>query len=320
MVIKEIPLSLIFHDAMMIGPALRRRLIHDDALERERSHRMVSHGISQRFGSILFTYPREGEIILAVTLEGKWSFLESLRQPLYLFWFRGKFRHVWFQLSHVQTSSSPVDISLSVLIYQHTRIYAVHPLYGFPHRHKRSFRLVSNRHTYSESLLLPFRSSREIEIIFPVFLHTVRSPHRITAVLYPRYFILRNDDSMILPLRKISGRENVIICHAEPFLQFLDRTRNVMRRIKIYLPIEYASRRVCRKLAIDDWILRQGCVIRQYSQSNASHYFPNIHSFILKLLVDAAKLHIFLHIHFVSCCKNFILFFRTLIGRGKLNL
>ena len=104
----------------------------------------------------------------------------------------------------------------------------------------------------------------------------------------------------------------MIIRHTKPSLQFLYRTRYVMRRIEIYLPIKHASRWVCRKLAIDDWILRQGCVIRQYSQSNASHYFPNIHSFILKLLVDAAKLHIFLHIHFVSCCKNFILFFRTL--------
>ena len=205
MVIEEIPLSLIFYDAMMIGPALRRRFIHDNALECKRSHRMVSHGISQRFGSILFTYPREGEIILAVTLEGKWSFLESLRQSLYQFGFRGKFRHVWFQLSHVQSCSSPVDISLSVLIYQYTRIYAVHTLYGFPHRHKRSFRLVSNRHTYSESLLLPFRSGREIEIIFSVFLYTVRSPHRITAVLYPRYFVLRNDDTMVFPIRQIAG-------------------------------------------------------------------------------------------------------------------
>ena len=255
MVIEEIPLSLIFHDAMMIGPALRRRLIHDDALECERSHRMVSHGISQRFGSILFTYPREGEIILTVALEGKWAFLESLRQSLYRLRFRGKFHHVRFQLSHVQTSTSPVDISLSVLIYQHTRIYAVHTLYGFPHRHKRSFRLVGNRHTYSESLLLPFRSGWEIEVIFPAFLYTIRSPHRITSVLYPRYFILRNDDSMILPLSKIGRRENVIICHTEPFLQFLDRTRNVMRRIKIHLPVEYASRRISRILSADNRVL-----------------------------------------------------------------
>ena len=255
MMIEEIPLSLIFYDAVMVGPALRRRLIHDDALECERSHRMVSHGISQRFGSILFTYPWEGEIIFAVTLEGKRTFLESLRQSLYQFGFRGKFRHVWFQLSHVQSCSSPVDISLSVLIYQHTRIYAVHTLYRFPHRHKRSFRLVGNSHTYSESLLLPFRSGREIEVIFPIFLHTIRSPHRIASILYPRYFILRNDDSMILPLSKIGRRENVIICHAEPFLQFLDRTRNVMRRIKIYLPVEYASRRISRILSADNRVL-----------------------------------------------------------------
>ena len=260
MMIEKIPLSLIFYDAMMIGPALRRRLIHDDALERERSHRMVSHGISQRFGSILFTYPREGEIILAVTLESKWSFLETIWQSLHQFGFRGKFRHVWFQLSHVQSCSSPVDISLSVLIYQHTRIYAVHTLYGFPHRHKRSFGLVGNRHTYSESLLLPFRSSREIEVIFPVFLYTVRSPHRITAVLYPRYFVLRNDDSMILPLRKISGRENVIIRHTKPSLQFLDRTRNIMRRIEIYLPIKHTSRWISRILFADNRVLsRSSC-------------------------------------------------------------
>ena len=260
MMIEEIPLSLIFHDAMMIGPALRRRLIHDDALERERSHRMVSHGISQRFGSILFTYPREGEIIFAVTLEGKWSFLETIWQSLHSLRLRGELHHIGFQLSHVQTSSRPIDISLSVLIYQHTRIYAVHTLYGFPHRHKWSFRMVGNSHTYSESLLLPFRSGREIEVILPVFLHTIWSPHRIASILYPRYFVLRNDDSMILPLSKISGREYVIICHAEPFLQFLDRTRNVMRRIKIYLPVEYASRRISRILSADNRVLsRSSC-------------------------------------------------------------
>jgi len=257
MVIEEIPLSLIFHDAMMIGPALRRRFIHDDALECERSHRMVSHGISQRFGSILFTYPREGEIIFAVTLEGKWSFLESLRQSLYQFGFRGKFRHVWFQLSHVQTSSSPVDISLSVFIYQHTRVYAMYTLYRLPHRHEWSLWMVSDSHAHSKSLLLAFGSSREIEIILTILAYTVWSPHCIAPILYPRHLVLRYDDTMIFPIRQIAGREDMVIRHTEPRLQFLYRTRYVMRRIEIYLPIEHTSRWICRKLTVDNWILRQ---------------------------------------------------------------
>ena len=107
--------------------------------------------------------------------------------------------------SYTMWAPDCVEISLSVLIYQHTRIYAVHTLYGFPHRHKRSFGLVGNSHTYSESLLLPFRSGREIKVILPVFLHTIRSPHRITAILYPRHFVLRNDDTIVFPIRQIAG-------------------------------------------------------------------------------------------------------------------
>lgn len=87
--------------------------------------------------------------------------------------------------------------------------------------------------------------------------YTVWSPHCIAPILYPRHLVLRYDDTMIFPIRQIAGREDMVIRHTEPRLQFLYRTRYVMRRIEIYLPIEHTSRWICRKLTVDNWILRQ---------------------------------------------------------------
>ena len=77
MVIEEVPLTVVFRDGMMIGPATDGRFVHDDALEGKRSHRAVSHSIRQCFSLVL--YPRERKVILVLALEYVRSLLESVR-------------------------------------------------------------------------------------------------------------------------------------------------------------------------------------------------------------------------------------------------
>ena len=85
MMIEKIPLAVVFRNGVVIGPAADRRFVHDDSFESERSHRAVSHGISQVFGLVL--YPGESEVIFAVAFEYIWSFLEAFGQPLNLYRF-----------------------------------------------------------------------------------------------------------------------------------------------------------------------------------------------------------------------------------------
>ena len=93
MMIEKIPLAVVFLNGVVIGPAADRRFVHDNSFESERSHRAVSHGISQVFGLVL--YPGESEVIFAVAFEYIWSFLEAFGQPLNLYRFGGKLLHVW---------------------------------------------------------------------------------------------------------------------------------------------------------------------------------------------------------------------------------
>ena len=166
---------------------------------------MISHSICQSLRSILFPYPREGEIILAVTFEGKRSFLESFWQSLHCLRLRGELHHIGFQLSHVQPHASPIDICLSITVDQHTRVYAMYTLYRLPHRHEWSLWMVSDSHAHSKTLLLSFGSSREIEIILTILAYTVWSPHCIASILHPRHLVLRYDDTMVFPIRQIAG-------------------------------------------------------------------------------------------------------------------
>ena len=77
-VVEQIPLSSVFHQRMVIGPAAGRRLVHYDPLIFERSERVVTHGICQSLS--VFPHPRICQIIPAITFECERALLEAFRQ------------------------------------------------------------------------------------------------------------------------------------------------------------------------------------------------------------------------------------------------
>ena len=79
-VVEEVPLALVLDERVMIGPAGRRRLGHDDSLELIGSERVVAHGVCQGLGPVL--NPGIGEVELAVPLEDEGSLLEAGGQVL----------------------------------------------------------------------------------------------------------------------------------------------------------------------------------------------------------------------------------------------
>ena len=253
MMVKEIPLPPIFHDGMMIRPAIDRRFIHDDSLEFKRPHRAVSHAIGQRFR--LVPHPWKGKIVFPFPFKDKRPFLESVGQSRHRHRFRSKFHHIIFQLCHHHAAACPVDITLSVLVRQHTRVNAVHSFYGTHLRHKGAAWLVRYGHSYSKSLFHAPRGSRKIEIILAILADTVRCPHGIGVRSGPRNAFLADNDPMVFPMRQVIGREHMVIGHTEPFFQPFYRAGNVVRRVQIYLSIKDPRCGIGRKLIADYGIL-----------------------------------------------------------------
>ena len=162
----------------MIGPAARGRLIHNQPFEFKRSHRTVAHGIGQRLGFIL--HPRESEIILPVSFKGKRTFHKTFGQIFNLYRLRSQFCHVALQARNIHSSSRPINISLTIFINQHARVYAIYAFNRFSQWGKRTGRFIGNGYAnFEPSLIFSFRRRWKIEIIFSVGKDTVGSPHGI---------------------------------------------------------------------------------------------------------------------------------------------
>ena len=84
-------------------------------------------------------------------LESKRPFLEALRQAFHHFDFPGKFLHVVIQQRSTHRTSGPIHVALSIIINEHTRVYAHHSLDGFSFTSERPFWLVGRGDTYAEA-------------------------------------------------------------------------------------------------------------------------------------------------------------------------
>ena len=225
MMVEQIPLPLVFHQRMVIGPASRRRLLHYQAFKLERPHRTVAHGIGQSLCLVL--HPRKSQIIFAVTFKGERPLLEPFRQTDYRNRLRVKLYQIILQLGHIKSAARPVQICLPVFVKQYARVDAEHAFYRFCQRRKRAVWLVRRCDSYIKAFAT-LRTCREIEIIFPVLIYTVGGPHGIRFRISPGNIFLRKDYAMIFPVNQIFGRENMIVGHTKPLLQPLYRTRNIV--------------------------------------------------------------------------------------------
>ena len=214
MMIEKIPLSLIIHDTVMIGPATVLMLRHNDSLILVWSHRILAHCISKDLG--ILPYIRIGKIIIAIVFKCERALgltvrkilqavhtdhLHFARSPFHDFTriIVSKFLHIVLQLC--ATAVAPENIGVAVRSKKYARVNTMNTLDRLRFAHERAFRAVCNCHTDSESPCLG--CIRKIEVVFSVLLDTIRSPHRICIRLAPRDFFLSHDNSMISPGGKI---------------------------------------------------------------------------------------------------------------------
>ena len=177
----------------MIRPASIVVFCHDNALKIPWSQRIPRHGIGQCLCGILpfsslTTHPREGKIVPTTLLERKGTFLETFGQTfhlfatnhhrrhlwhsltaryLHLFQFACKFLHVVFQPSTSYSHARPIEIGRTIIINQHTRVYARNTLDRLCLKGKRPFGPVGGSHTNGKAATT-LRRIGKVEVVFPV--------------------------------------------------------------------------------------------------------------------------------------------------------
>ena len=261
-VVEQVPLPLIFHQTVMVGPASVGVLGHDDALEIPRSEGRFRHGVGQCLGAALLSYPGESEVVPVAPAESKGTFLEAFGQTfhllpshfhgrhfghafalrhLHLLQFAVQLLHVRLQFGPTYAHAAPVEIGLPVVVDEHAGVDAADTLDGFGLQYEGTFGIVGNSHTNREPPAV-LGAVGEIEIVFAVLLHAVWRPHGVAVGLSPGHFLLRDDDTVVSPVCQVLRGEYVIVGHAEPVLALAGRGNDVVRRIEINFAIEYASR------------------------------------------------------------------------------
>ena len=231
MVIEQIPLALVVHNAVVVGPAAVGMLGHDEAFVFVGTHRVLTHGVAEHLG--VLPHIRIGQVVIAVVLEGERAFsltvgqvleavhahhLEFALTPLH-FLLRsvvGEFLHIILELG--ATSGTPEDIGVAVGCLQHAGVDAVDALDGLRLGNERSFGAVGDGYTNTEATHASSRSRGEVEIVFAVSVDAVGRPHRIGVWSYPGHFVLSDNHTMVGPVGQILGREHMIVGHAEPVL------------------------------------------------------------------------------------------------------
>ena len=273
--VEEIPLALVVHDAVVVGPAVGV-LGHDETFVFVGSHGILAHGVAEDF--CLFADVRIGEVVPAVSLEGKRSLSLAVGQVLeavdahhfelaltkldFFFWsVVGQFLHVWLQLG--ATARTPKDVGVAIGGLEHAGVNAIDSLDGLGLGDEWSFGTVGNGHTDTETKAF-FRGRGEIKIVLATALNAVGCPHGIGVGAHPGHLVLGDDDTVVDPVGKVLAGEDVVVLHAEPVLTLSDGRLDVVRRVKIHLVIKHASRRVGRKLVADDRVL---CHDRRSSQA-----------------------------------------------------
>ena len=103
MVVEEIPLALELDNRMVVGPALGLRLLHYLALEHIRTHRLVTHTVSQTLAVLLD--PREGVIVYAVALEQIRTLLEAVRNLAHCNRLGIKLEHIVLEPCYLETAA-----------------------------------------------------------------------------------------------------------------------------------------------------------------------------------------------------------------------
>ena len=215
-VVEQVPLALVVHDAVVVGPAAVGVLGHDQSLVLVGTHRVLAHGVAEYFG--VLPHVRIGEVVPAVGLEGKRAFSLAVGQvpeavyayhlhlavaPLdgFLGVVVGEFLHVGLQLG--TTSVAPEDVGVAVGCLEHARVDAVDALDRLRLRNERSIRTVGYGYTDGEASPAFSRSRREIEIVLSVTLDAVGCPHGIGVRSHPGHLVLGDNHAVVSPVGQV---------------------------------------------------------------------------------------------------------------------
>ena len=253
-VVEQVPLAPVFHEGMMVRPALAEGFLHNLPLVFEGAQRAVGHGIDEAFRAVL--HPGIGEVELPFPLEDERSFLEPADgkrriqpdgSPVQL-------GHVFLEFRARKAHAGPVKVGVPVGGQQAAGVDAKYALDGLLLRGEGTVGPVRHGDAHGEAATF-LRRVREVEIVLPTALHTVRSPHGIALRVAPGHVLLVQDHAVVRPVHEVLGREAVVVRHAEPLAFRLHRRDDVMGGIQPHLSPEDAGGGIRRELAPDDGIL-----------------------------------------------------------------
>ena len=207
-VVKQIPLSLVLHDGMVVGPAVHG--LQDHSPVREWSQGIVARAILD-----LPAAGRIRQVIRPVVFVHPHGLKKIIRpfQQVYLPVVRD---HVFVQLDGIDHQLSHIEVGLAVIVNEDRRVNEIAGAHHPPAfcvnqcRVQRipegTVRGVGNRHPDPGGL------HRVIEIILPVAFYAVRSPRTGRG---PADTVQGKDHPVIRPLLHIGRGKHMPVLHAE---------------------------------------------------------------------------------------------------------
>ena len=162
--IEQIPLTLVIDNTVVVGPTAIVVLRHNQSLILIRSHRILTHGISEYFGILPHVWV--GQVVIAIVLECEWSLRLSVGQVFEAIHTRqleltvapldglrrcvvGQFLHIGLEFG--TTAGTPENVGIAIRSLKHAGVYAADSLDVLRLRNERTFRTVCDGNTDAEA-------------------------------------------------------------------------------------------------------------------------------------------------------------------------
>ena len=175
--VEEVPLALVLHETVVVGPAAVGMFCHDDAIEVPGTEGRLGHGVGQRLSGVLAVagiaaYPGERQVVPIAATEDVGTFLETVGQTFHLLagHLHGRhfghavasghlhflqlavnLQHVVLQLGAADAHATPIDVGLAVVVNQDGGVDARHALDGFLFQREGTLRTGSRSHADGKS-------------------------------------------------------------------------------------------------------------------------------------------------------------------------
>ncbi len=225
-------MAIVLNKRMMIGPAAVLPPFQYLALVFKRPKRAFTDGIGDLFRAVRCM--REGKIVDIITLEHKRSFLVFGRKfpDGHGLAFDGD--HIFIKLYPIQGfPSSVIEVGRAVVVNEHIGINTGDTFYIIRLGHKGTCGSIGNGYTNLTKTTFITGHGREIEIVLPVFIIAVRSPHAVAIGFDPGYSVVVDNFPVVRPVGKVCSRVDMVIMHTKPVVAFTLCAGSITGRVDI---------------------------------------------------------------------------------------